>query len=97
MKKIRVSKPKVAMRLLWESRDKNYDEEDRKRYKKLFYLVNRMPYGIYKKVIKNNYDFYKGYCYANNKKVYIKETEFEILLTVIENIKENYYKKEGEK
>lgn len=88
-----ISKPKVTMRLHWESKDTNYDRQDRKRFTKIKRIVNKVPVDDYKNLfIKNkNYWFYKGFCYGKNIKETLNENEFDVLLAVIDNIKNKYY------
>lgn len=88
-----VTKPKVTMRLFWESKDLDYDKEDRKRFAKIKRIVTKVPSKTFIKLfIKNqDYEFYKGFCTGKEIKEKLTENEFEILLSVIENIKNNYY------
>ena len=47
----KVSKPKVTMRLFWESKDLRYDKEDKKRYSKIRRVVNKMDNEVFQKHI----------------------------------------------
>lgn len=89
----KVTKPKVIMRLYWESKDLRYDKEDRKRYAKIRRLANKIPVNDFKKIILNNkgYDFYRGFCYSREIKETLNEVEYDILQAVIENVKTGYY------
>lgn len=93
MKTIKVTKPKVVMRLFWESQDLRYDKEDRKRYTKIKRVVNKIPVGTFKKIILNDrgYDFYRGFCYSQEIKEVLTDIEYDILQAVIDNIKIGYY------
>lgn len=88
-----VTKPKVVMRLFWESKDTSYDKSDRERYSKIRRVTNKMPKEVFKKIILKNksYDFYRGFCFSQEIKECLNETEYEILLAVIDNIKTGYY------
>ena len=88
-----ITKPKVVMRLFWESKDMSYDRKDRQRYSKIRRITNKLPKDVFKKVILKNksYDFYRGVCFSQEIKEYLNETEYEILLAVVENIKVGYY------
>lgn len=88
-----VTKPKVVMRLFWESKDTSYDKCDRERYSKIRRVTNKMSKEVFKKIILKNksYDFYRGFCFSQEIKEYLNETEYEILLAVIDNIKTGYY------
>lgn len=89
----KVSKPKVTMRLFWESKDLRYDKKDRKRYSKIRRVVNKMDNEVFKKVVLKNkdYEFYKGVCFTNHTKEVLNDIEYSILLAVIDNIKIGYY------
>ena len=89
----RITKPKIIMRLYWESKDLRYDEEDRKRYAKIRRLANKIPTEAFTKIIikDRGYDFYRGFCYSREVKETLNETEYDILQAVIENIKTGYY------
>lgn len=88
-----VTKPKVVMRLFWESKDTSYDKSDRERYSKIRRVTNKMSKEVFKKIVLKNksYDFYRGVCFSQEIKECLNETEYEILLAVIENIKTGYY------
>lgn len=88
-----VTKPKVVMRLFWESKDTSYDKYDRERYSKIRRITNKMPKEVFKKIVlkNNSYDFYRGFCFSQEIKEYLNETEYEILLAVIDNIKSGFY------
>lgn len=90
-----VSKPKLTMRLFWESKDLDYDREDRYRYTKIRRIVNKVPTKVFKKLFITNkdYGFYRGFCIAKEVKEILTESEYEIALAVIENIKCGYYNK----
>lgn len=92
---MRITKPKLVMRLMWESRDTTYDKEDRKRYSKIRRVVGKVPTKAFEKCFLKNqdYEFYRGFCYAREIKEVLTETEYEICLAVIDNIKVNYYDK----
>ena len=88
-----VTKPKVVMRLFWESKDTSYGKSDRKRYSKIRRVTNKMPNDLFKKIVLKNksYDFYRGFCFSQEIKKCLNETEYEILLAVIDNIKSGFY------
>lgn len=90
-----VSKPKLTMRLFWESKDLDYDREDRKRYTKIRRIINKIPTKTFTKLfIKNNdYGFYRGFCIAKEVKEILTENEYSVALGVIDNIKCGYYNK----
>lgn len=92
---MRITKPKITMRLYWESKDLTYDKEDRVRYSKIRRIINKVPTKAFGKCfIKNrNYDYYRGFCYAREIKEVLNENDFDILIAVIDNIKEGYYDK----
>ena len=54
-----VTKPKVVMRLFWESKDTSYNKYDRERYSKIRRVTNKMPKEVSKKIVLKNksYDF----------------------------------------
>ena len=89
----KVSKPKLTMRLFWESKDLRYDKQDRKKYSKIRRVVNKMDNEVFKKVILRNkdYEFYKGVCFINRPKEVLNYVEYNILLAVIYNIRTGYY------
>lgn len=93
MKTIKVTKPMLAMRLYWESKDLRYDKEDRGRYSKIRRVVNKIPVGTFKKIILKDkgYDFYRGFCYSQGIKETLAEVEYSILQAVIDNIRTGYY------
>lgn len=86
-----MKKQKLTIRLYWESKDKDYDKEDRERYTRVRRIVNKIPNKVYKKIIKENYDFYKGWCYTTGCKEVMNENEFDVMMGVIQSIKEGYY------
>ena len=90
-----VSKPKLTMRLFWESKDLNYDKEDRKRYTKIKRIIDKIPTKTFGKLFIRNkdYGFYRGFCIASEVKEMLTENEYEITLAVIENIRSGYYEK----
>ena len=90
-----ITKPKVTMRLYWESKDNTYDLDDRKRYAKIRRIVNKIPVKAFEKCFlkHNSYDYYRGFCYAREVKEVLNETDFEIVLAVIENIRSDFYGK----
>lgn len=92
---MKVTKPKVMMRLYWESKELEYDREDRKRYAKIRRIANKIPVGTFNKIILKDkgYDFYRGFCFSNQIKECLNDTEYEILQAVISNIREGYYDK----
>lgn len=94
-----VSKPKLTMRLFWESKDLNYDREDRKRYTKIKRIIEKVPTKVFQKLfIRNNdYGFYRGFCIAKEVKEILTENEFEVALGVIDNIRSGYYDKREKK
>lgn len=82
---MRLTKLKLLKTLEMESEDENYDKEDRCRFRRIKKLIKPVPL----KVIKS-YEYYRGFCYATKIK-YLNDIEYQILLAVMENIKENYY------
>ena len=88
-----ITKPKVVMRLFWESKDTSYDKCDRERYSKIRKVTNKMSKEMFKKIILKNksYDFYRGFCFSQKIKECLNENEYEILLAVIDNIKSGFY------
>ena len=90
-----VSKPKLTMRLFWESKDLDYDKEDRKRYTKIRRIINKVPTKTFIKLFIRNkdYGFYKGFCIASEVKEILTENEYEVAQGVIENIRSGYYEK----
>lgn len=90
---MKASKPKVIMRLLWESNDLRYDKEDRKRFEKIRKIAKDIPIDMFKDVILKNksYYFYRGVCFAKDIKKCLNENEYEILMAIIDNIRVGYY------
>lgn len=90
-----VSKPKLTMRLFWESKDLDYDKEDRKRFTKIRRIVNKVPTKVFNKLfVRNkNYEFYRGFCIAKEVKEILTENEYEVTLGVMDNIRSGYYEK----
>lgn len=91
-----ITKPMVMMRLYWESKDLNYDKEDRKRFANIRRVIGRVPIRTFNKIfiINGTYEYYIGFCIGRELKVRLDENEFDIVRAIIENIRSGYYKKE---
>lgn len=88
-----VTKPMIVMRLLWESKDNNYDKDTRKTFAKIFTIVSKLPNKALLKILNMNYEFYLGFCNARDIKDVLTDTEFEILIATVDRIGSNYYDK----